>query len=55
LKIDRKKLALRGISGTKPGKLLKKHIPVRTHYPWNERKPGFFEIDTVHPSQKQGR
>ncbi|MDR1985794.1 MAG: transposase, partial [Treponema sp.] len=48
LKGDRKKLALRGKSGTKPGKLLKKHIPVRTHYPWDERKPGFFEIDTVH-------
>jgi hypothetical protein len=51
LKGDRKKLALKGISGTKPGKLLKKHIPVRTHYPWNERKRqtsllGFFEIDT---------
>jgi hypothetical protein len=48
LKEDRKKLVIRGISGTKPGNLLKKHIPVRTHYPWNERKPGFFEIDTVH-------
>jgi hypothetical protein len=48
LKDDRKKLALKGKSGTKPGKLLKKHISVRTHYPWNERKPGFFEIDTVH-------
>jgi hypothetical protein len=48
LKADRKRLALKGISGTKPGNLLKKHIPVRTYYPWNERKPGFFEIDTVH-------
>jgi hypothetical protein len=48
LKDDRKKLTVRGISGTKPGNLLKKHIPVRTYFPWNERKPGFFEIDTVH-------
>jgi hypothetical protein len=48
LKADRKKLLVRGIRGTKPGKLLKKHIPVRTHYPWNERTPGFFEIDTIH-------
>jgi hypothetical protein len=48
LKDDRKKLAVRGISGTKPGKFLKKHIPIRTYFPWNERKPGFFEIDTVH-------
>jgi hypothetical protein len=46
LKTDRKKSALKGISGTKPGNLLKKHISVRTYYPWNERKPGFFEIDT---------
>jgi transposase InsO family protein len=48
LKGDRKKLALKGVSGTKPGKLLKKHILVRVYYPWNDRKPGFFEIDTVH-------
>ena len=48
LKEDRKKLAPKGISGTKPGNLLKKHIPVRTHYPWDDRKPGFFETDTVH-------
>ena len=48
LKEDRKKLAPRGISGTKPGNLLKKHIQVRTHYPWDDRKPGFFEVDTVH-------
>jgi hypothetical protein len=48
LKGDRAKLAVRGYSGTKPGKLLRKHIPIRTHYPWSDRKPGFFEIDTVH-------
>jgi hypothetical protein len=48
LKEDRKKVAIRGISGTKPGNLLKKHIQVRTHYPWDDRKPGFFEVDTVH-------
>jgi len=46
LKTDRKKLALKGKSGTKPGKLLKKQIPVRTYY--TDKKPGFFEIDTVH-------
>ncbi|AEF81906.1 integrase domain protein [Leadbettera azotonutricia ZAS-9] len=48
LKEDRKKLTFRGISGTKSGNLLKKHIQVRTHYPWDDRKPGFFEVDTVH-------
>ena len=48
LKDERKKRLLRGVSGTKPGKWLKHTIPIRVHYPWNERKPGFFEIDTVH-------
>jgi hypothetical protein len=48
LEADRKKLALRGKSGTRPGKLLKKQIPVRTYYADADKKPGFFEIDTVH-------
>jgi hypothetical protein len=48
LKPDKKKLALKGKSGTKPGKLLKKQIPVRTYYADADKKPGFFEIDTVH-------
>jgi hypothetical protein len=48
LKADKKKLALKGKSGTKPGSLLKKQIPVRTYYPDADKKPGFFEADTVH-------
>ena len=32
--------------GTKPGTLLKKHIPISTDQ-WNETRPGFFEADTV--------
>jgi hypothetical protein len=48
LKPDKKKLAVKGKSGTKPGKLLKKQIPVRTYYADADKKPGFFEIDTVH-------
>ena len=48
LKPEKKKLALKGKSGTKPGKLLKKHIPVRTYYANADKKPGFFEFDTVH-------
>jgi hypothetical protein len=48
LRADKKKLALKGKSGTKPGKLLKKQIPVRTYYTDADKKPGFFEIDTVH-------
>jgi len=48
LKADKKKLAFKGKSGTKPGNLLKKQIPVRTYYADADKKPGFFEIDTVH-------
>jgi len=48
LKPQKKKLALKGKSGTKPGKLLKKQIPVRTYYADAEKKPGFFENDTVY-------
>lgn len=36
----------RGLSGTKPGTLLKKHIPIKTDQ-WDEEKPGFLEADTV--------
>ncbi|HEN4781163.1 TPA: hypothetical protein U5496_003049 [Legionella pneumophila] len=36
----------RGLSGTKPGTILKKHIPIKTDQ-WNEEKPGFLEADTV--------
>jgi hypothetical protein len=48
LREDRNKLNVKGKNLTKPGSLLKKHIPIRTYYPWNDRKPGFFETDTVH-------
>jgi len=47
LKQDKKKLALKGKSGTKPGKFLKKQIPVRTYYADADKKPDFFEIDTA--------
>jgi hypothetical protein len=48
LKGDKKRLALKGKSRTKPGNLLKKQIPVRTYYADTDKKPGFFEVDTVH-------
>lgn len=35
-----------GLATTKPGSLLKKHIPVKTDQ-WDENKPGFLEADTV--------
>jgi hypothetical protein len=47
LQPERKKLELKGKSLTKPGALLKNQIPVRVYFAWDERKPGFFEIDTV--------
>ncbi|AEF82758.1 integrase catalytic domain-containing protein [Leadbettera azotonutricia] len=47
LKPERKKLELKGRSATRPGGLLKHQIPIRVFYAWDERKPGFFELDTV--------
>ena len=37
----------KGRSGTKPGSLLKKAIPIRTFSDWDEKKPGFVEADLV--------
>lgn len=34
------------LCGTKPGSLLRKHIPIKTNQ-WNESMPGFVEADTV--------
>lgn len=36
----------RSLSGTKPGSILKKHIPVKTNQ-WDEDRPGYLEADTV--------
>jgi hypothetical protein len=36
----------KGRSTTKPGTLLKKHIPIKTNQ-WDEFRPGFLEADTV--------
>ncbi|HTK81431.1 MAG TPA: transposase family protein [Bacteroidota bacterium] len=41
------KVQLKGRSTTRPGTLLKYHIPVRTHSDWNEHQPGFCEADLV--------
>jgi len=46
LKPARIKYKLRGRSTTKPGTLLRKHIPVKTNQ-WDESHPGFLEADTV--------
>lgn len=44
---ERARLTLKGRAGTKPGTLLKHQIPIRTFAEWNEKKPGFVEIDLV--------
>jgi len=36
----------KGLSGTKPGTLLKSQIPIRTDF-WDVTQPGFMEADTV--------
>lgn len=46
LKPIRVKYKTRGRSTTKPGTLLRKHIPIKVNQ-WDEFKPGFIEADTV--------
>jgi hypothetical protein len=41
------KSRLKGRSHTKPGTLLKHHIPIRTFADWNDAEPGFVEVDLV--------
>ena len=41
---ERKKLQLKGRSGTKPGSLLKHKIPIRTFADWDNARPGFLPI-----------
>lgn len=36
----------KGLSGTKPGSLLRKHIPINTNQ-WDSKQVGFMEADTV--------
>jgi hypothetical protein len=45
LKPIRSKYAQKGLSGTKPGSLLKTQIPIR--HQWDTSQPGFLEADTV--------
>jgi hypothetical protein len=47
LKDEKKKNRIKGNSYTRPGKLLKSQIPVRTFADWDEKKPGFVEVDLV--------
>ena len=36
-----------GLGTTKPGSLLKDQVPIQTYTPWEEQRPGCFEIDLV--------
>jgi hypothetical protein len=47
LSAERKRMQIRGRSHTKPGTLLKNKIPIRTFSDWDEKKPGYLEIDLV--------
>lgn len=44
---ERKRLQLKGRSGTKPGSLLKSQIPIRTWAQWDDERVGFVEVDCV--------
>jgi hypothetical protein len=47
LRRERKQRKAGGKVSTKPGTLLKHQIPVRVFWRWDDKKPGFCEIDTV--------
>ncbi|MBA7567707.1 ISNCY family transposase ISKol11 [subsurface metagenome] len=48
LRPERDKARLgKGRSGTKPGTLLKNQIPIRTFADWDDKRPGFTEVDLV--------
>lgn len=44
---ERARLRVKGRSGTKPGSILKRQIPIRTFAEWDDRRPGFCEVDLV--------
>jgi hypothetical protein len=44
---ERRRLRVKGRSGTKPSTLIKRQIPIRTFAEWNETSPGFCEVDLV--------
>jgi hypothetical protein len=44
---ERRRLRVKGRSGTKPGSILKRQIPIRTFAEWDDRRPGFCEVDLV--------
>ena len=47
LVVQRHQMCLKGRATTKPGSLLKSQIPIRTGTQWDEKCPGYVEMDTV--------
>ncbi len=47
LKNEKKKMRIKNRSKTKPGTLLKNQIPIRTYEEWDDKRPGFCEMDLV--------
>lgn len=47
LRREKAKFTLKGKARTKPGTLLKNQVPIRTFAEWDEKRPGFTEIDLV--------
>jgi hypothetical protein len=44
---ERERLKVKGRSGTKPGTMLKRQIPIRTFAEWDDAAPGSCEVDLV--------
>ena len=44
---ERGRLKVKGRSGTKPGSILRRQIPIRTFAQWDDARPGFCEADLV--------
>jgi hypothetical protein len=47
LAADRKRMQIKGRTGTKPGSLLKGAIAIRTFSDWDDTRPGFAQVDLV--------
>ena len=55
LEAERAAMRIKGRTLTKPGTLLKSKIPIRTFAQWDEKEPGFFELDLVGHCGGSGR
>ena len=44
---EKKRMRLKGRSGTKPGAFLKHEVPIKTFADWSDTQPGFLEVDLV--------